>query len=224
MLADCSLFPVYENNWKQFFVSPELVTPVSVTYGNDDPYKRREHLTQFLKVPVTIPNYMGLCRVPGQTPWPLKDEIEINSFRLESLLVTAETEAGVIKFFVPMTKFPYGNFEPDQNQDGLFNLNIWSYAFSGLAAENEQGQKIGHELFASFKEAGFDPIFNYVLDAKYNRQTNTLELTNAAFPLRTVQQLSSGTFLDGSHPEIQRLIDTIGKVTVIGVNFEHRLK
>lgn len=194
-----ALVPVYpedeEADTRSLFVSEALATPREVNYADTDAYGRESHLTQFLKVPCTIPNLLGLSQAPGQRPWTTTDEIESNSITIRTLLATAKvgTATQATPFFIntgTMSNNTFGPTTTSQSSDDR-GLNMHIRMLPGFSVEDKDGNPIGETLFANYKAAGYEPLLNISVGGNYQRQTNELRLNSGTVEIAALRDLAN---------------------------------
>lgn len=193
-----ALVPVYPEDdaadTRRLFVSADLATPQEVNYADSDAYGREAHLTQYLKVPSTIPNLLGLSQAPGQRPWTSTDEIESNSITIRSLLATAKIDGGAAQpFFVntgTMSNNTFGPTTTSQSSDDR-GLNMHIRLLPGFSVVDKDGNPIGETLFASYKAAGFEPLLNISVGGNYQRQTNELRLNAGSVEVYALREIAN---------------------------------
>lgn len=221
------LFPVYAegSNTSVFFVDPATVPPAIVSHAKDDDYGRKGHETQFLKVPLDVPNYMGLCHEPGQKPWTPMDEIDGARMRVLSLLVHQVSEGGK-SFFIPTQSMTNTSFVQSPEGNHLYLLNLRMLHYGGFNVENFAHEKVGEELFANFKAAGFEPLFNISMAGSYDRQRNRLRLTDNSSKLSGLRNIETLEYIspDKATQEQLALMKSVKGVFVGGTRLHQVLK
>lgn len=196
-----SLYPVYseaaESETTDLFVDKAVVAPQPANYPEGDAFGRQGHLTQYLKVPVTIPNMIGLTQVPGQRPWTSTDEIESNSITVRSLLVQGQLDGEDVAFFVNTSSMSNNTFGPLSNgqtsDDRGVKLHIRQ--LPGFSVTDKDGNPIGETLFAEYKAAGYEPMLNIGLDGNFNRQSNELRLSSGSAEIFALRDLTNNVIV-----------------------------
>lgn len=202
-----ALNPVYPADdtadTRALFVDPALVAPTTANYADADAYGRQSHLTQYLKVPCTIPNLLGLCQAPGQRPWTTTDEIESNSICVRSLAITGKLSGTDVSFFVNSSAMSNNTFAPttigQSSDDRSLQLHIRD--LPGFSVLDKDGNAVGKTLFASFETAGYEPMLNVNMSGNFQRQTNELRLQSGTVEVHALRDIATGVTI------------TIGKAT-----------
>lgn len=196
-----ALHPVYPedagDDYRLLFAADTLVAPTTATYPEADAYGRSSHSTQYLKVPVTIPNLLALTQVPGQRPWTSTDEIESNSITAESLAVQGKLGATDVSFFVNTKSMSNNTFGPTttaQSSDDR-GINMHIRMLPGFAVLNKDGAPVGETLFAEYKTAGYEPLLNISFAGNYQRQTNELRLNAGTVEIHALKEIVSGNVI-----------------------------
>lgn len=199
-----TLHPVYseavDNHNDEVFVDSSIIAPQPANYPEGDAFGRQSHLTQYLRVPQTIPNFLGLTQVPGQRPWTSTDEIESNSITVRSILVQGRLggQAGAdVAFFVNTTAMSNNAFGPLSNgqssDDRGVKLHLRQYP--GFSVLDKDGNPIGETLFADFKAAGYEPLLNIGLDGNFQRQTNELRLSGGSAEITGLRDIANNVVI-----------------------------
>ena len=219
------LHPVYsedaDSETREFFAPASLVAPTAVTYMNGDAYGREGHLTQYLKVPTTIPNLLGLTQAPGQRPWTATDEIESNSITVNSIALAAKVGNADKNFFISTVSMSNNAFNPisanQSSDDRGLNLNLRHYP--GFSVQDKDGNSIGETLFAAFKTAGYEPLLNISVTGIYQRQRAELQLNAGTVTIDTMREISSGRLVSFGRSNVQEkaLIKTFATGSVVAL-------
>ncbi len=183
------LVPVYPEDSasaeRKFFVKSDVFTPVDHSYGKADALGRKTHKTSYLKVPNRIPNLLGLCEAPGQIPFDTTDEIEANSLRINSVLVSAVVGASgsAAKQFTldtsTMSQSSFGiSSMAHSSDDRQLNLRIAGLPASAL--RNKDGSEAD---FSALQPNGAVVYFALSVSGNYQRQNNTLDLATGVFDI-----------------------------------------
>lgn len=196
-----SLYPVYseavDSETADLFVPSSVIAPQTANYPEGDAFGRQAHLTQYLKVPLTVPNMIGLTQVPGQRPWTSTDEIESNSITVRSLLVQGKLDGTDVNFFVNTSTMSNNTFGPLSNgqtsDDRGVKLHIRELA--GFSVTDKDGNPVGETLFAEYKAAGYEPLLNIGLDGNFNRQSNELRLSSGSAEIFALKDLTNGVIV-----------------------------
>lgn len=195
------LWPVYpadaDDDTRSFFAPASLVAPQKATYPDGDAYGRTEHLTQFLAVPVTIPNLLALTQAPNQRPWTSTDEIESNSISAKTVGLQGTVGNNAISFFVDTRAMSNNTFGPTANgqssDDRMLNMHLRNH--SGFSVEDKDGNKVGEVLFKTFKDAGYEPMLNVSVSGNYQRQGNELRLNAGTAEVAALRDVISGRLI-----------------------------
>jgi hypothetical protein len=212
------LFPVYEEgvDTTEFFVSPTVVSPTAVCYSEADRYGRKDHLTQFLTLPLNVPNYMGLCQVPGQEPWTLMSEVDPTSMRVLKMLIQVDVGNESKNFFINTTTRFSASFVRGVIDDRLYTLFMQLLNFGGFSIEDASGAKIGETIFANFKAAGYEPLFKFSLNGSYDRQLCRLRMTGSPSEIDGLLNIKTGDVIY-THQATQEQLALMKSVTSIDV-------
>lgn len=222
------LFPVYEegSNTAVFFVSPAAVPPAIVSYGAEDRYARKGHYTQFLKVPLEVPNYLALCQEPGQIPFTHQDEIKASEIQALNLIVSLKVDGADQHFFINTTAFSNTTFIKGVADDGMSMLNMRVMNFGGFTAEDFKHEKVGEEIFANFKAAGYEPMLNINLSGVFDRQRGRLGVKGMPCSVRALRNIetSEAVFEINATQDQLALLKSVSEMQVVGVRFHHVLE
>lgn len=219
------LFPVYNEYHAKFFVSPQVVAPYEVCYGENDSYERKPHISQFLRVPLAVPNYLGLCQVPGQKHWGVMDEIQPGSLRVETLLISYKKEGETYDFFISTKNMANVGFTPSPHGRVLHVLNTAIVNYPGFEVTDAHGEKAGGVLFSDFKDVGYEPLFWFAVDGEFNRQLNSLEIQSRVCGIRGVRNIETNeiTHISDFSPDLLMLAKRINGVMITGVKMAQDL-
>lgn len=228
-------YPVYEENTDtaKFFVSPVLAAPLAVEYSKGDPFGRKGHHSQFLTVPVDIPNYFALCQVPGQRPWGVMDELDVSAMRVNALMVSFEVEGKIYHAHVATTAMPTSTFIKAPEGSSVL-LDMRMLKVSGLNTETWCGKNIGEEVFVGFKALGYDPLLSVSVVASFDRQRCSLItkclagkltalrniVTGNVIPVEELDDVFNGALLN----DLRGLVNSVGKATVTGIRIAQELR
>lgn len=196
-----ALWPVYPadsgDDTRVLFADPSLVAPTNATYPEGDAYGRSAHKTQFLTVPVTVPNLLGLTQVPGQRPWTSTDEIESNSISVRTMALGGKVGANAVNFFIDTRSMSNNTFGPTANgqssDDRMLNMHL--RILPGFSVEDKDGVKVGEDIFATFKAAGYEPMLNVSASGNYQRQGNELRLNAGTAEVFALREISSSRLI-----------------------------
>lgn len=220
-----ALWPVYPtdagDDTRLLFADAALVAPQNATYPEGDAYQRSAHKTQFLTVPVTVPNLLALTQVPGQRQWTSTDEIESNSISIRTLALGGKIGATAVNFFIDTRSMSNNTFGPTsmgQSSDDR-QLNMHIRHLPGFSVEDKDGVKVGETLFASFKTAGYEPLLTVSASGNYQRQGNELRLNAGTAEVTALKELSSKRIITlGKADEDQKaLIRSFSGGTVVAL-------
>lgn len=228
METDSYLFPVYEegSDTAQFFVSPAVVPPAIVSFGAGDRYGRKGHFTQYLAVPLDVPNYMGLCQEPGQISFTAWDEINPSSFRALSLIVSLKVNGEERHFSVNTESFANNGLVRGPEDNSTWNLNLQVRNLGGADVEGRAHEKVGWSIFEDILAAGYEPMLNIALAGSYDRQRNTLRLSSAPCGLRALRNIETSEAIfeiNATDPELV-LLKSVTEVKVVGVRMHQLLE
>ena len=196
-----ALHPVYPEDAaadeRLLFADAALVAPEPATYMDGDAYGRSTHLTQYLKVPNTIPNLLALCQVPGQRAWTTTDEIESNSICVRSIAITGKLAAADVSFFINTSAMSNNTFGPTTNGQSSDDraLQLYINQLPGFSVLDKDGATVGETLFADFKTAGYEPLLNVTLSGNFQRQTNELRLHSGTAEVRALREIATGNVI-----------------------------
>lgn len=224
-----ALWPVYPadagDDTRALFAAAALVAPTNATYPEGDAYGRSAHKTQFLTVPVTVPNLLGLTQVPGQRPWTSTDEIESNSISIRTMALGGKIGADSVNFFIDTRSMSNNTFGPTANgqssDDRMLNMHLRN--LPGFSVEDKDGNKVGETLFATFKTAGYEPMLNVSASGNYQRQGNELRLNAGTAEVHSLREISSGRLITvGKADDTQKALIrsfTLGTVVAMKPTF-----
>jgi hypothetical protein len=220
-----ALWPVYPadagDDTRSLFADAGLVAPTNATYSEGDAYGRSAHKTQFLTVPVTVPNLLGLTQVPGQRPWTSTDEIESNSISIRTMALGGKIGANAVTFFIDTKSMSNNTFGPTANgqssDDRMLNMHL--RILPGFSVEDKDGVKVGETIFASFKTAGYEPMLNVSASGNYQRQGNELRLNAGTAEVHALRDLTTGSLITiGKADDTQKaLIRSFSLGTVVAM-------
>ena len=224
-----ALWPVYPadsgDDTRALFADSSLVAPTNATYPEGDAYGRSTHKTQFLTVPVTVPNLLGLTQVPGQRPWTSTDEIESNSISVRTMGLGGKVGSTAVNFFIDTRSMSNNTFGPTANgqssDDRMLNMHLRD--LPGFSIEDKDGIKVGETIFASFKTAGYEPMLNVSASGNYQRQGNELRLNAGTAEVHSLREISSGRLItigkaDATQKALMRSF-TMGTVVAMKTTF-----
>jgi len=193
-----ALYPVFPDSPshedRALFAPTSLIAATDAVYPEHDGYGRENHKTQYLKVPVTIPNYLGLCQAPGQRAWTSTDEIESNSIQVQAIGITGKLGANDISFFVEtgaMSNNTFGVTSTAQSSDDR-SIQMHLRRYPGFSVVDKDGLEVGETLFADFKTAGFEPLFMISFSGNYQRQGYELRLNGGTAEIHGLKHIASG--------------------------------
>lgn len=228
METDNYLFPVYEenSNTSHFFVNPAVVPPAIVSFGAGDRYGRKGHFTQYLAVPLEVPNYLGLCTEPGQISFTAWDEISASSLQVLSLIVSLKVNGEERYFSVNTESFSTNGFVRAPLDESIVNLNLQVRNLGGFAVEDFKHEKVGEDIFSDLRAAGYEPMLNITLAGVYDRQRFTFRLRSAACGLRALRNIETSEAIfeiNATDPELA-LLKSVTEVQVVGVRMHQLLE
>lgn len=191
------VWPVYVDDdaseTHDLFVDEAKIAPEQKKYMAGDAYNRQPHLTQMLKVPSTIPYFIGLTQTPGQRPWDTTDELESNSISVRKLLVEGTVGATAVSFFIntaAMSNNTFGVGGQIQTSDDR-QLRLQIKQLPGFSVTDKDGKEIGEVLFKTFKDAGFQPLLSVTLTGNFQRQTGELVLQSGSATVFALQSIAN---------------------------------
>lgn len=191
------VWPVFQNDadaeTHDLFVDSAKIAPEQKKYMPGDAYNRQPHLTQMLKVPSTIPYFIGLTQTPGQRPWDATDELESNSISVRKLLVEGTVGATAVSFFIntaAMSNNTFGVGGQIQTSDDR-QLRLQIKQLPGFSVTDKDGKEIGETLFKTFKDAGFQPLLSVTLTGNFQRQTGELVLQSGSATVFALQSIAN---------------------------------
>lgn len=198
VLALHPIYPAVETDpTREFFVSEteKAVTPIS--YPQGDAYGRGDHLTQMLKVPVTVPNLLALCQAPNQRPWTSTDEIESNSITVKLVEIKAKVEGKDVVFFVETGAMSNNTFGPGSQRQSSDDrqLNLHVRELPGFSIVDKNGAPVGETIFAGFKAVGFEPLLTFSLTGNFQRQGNELRLSGGQVTVGALKEIATGNVI-----------------------------
>lgn len=224
-----ALWPVYPtddgDDTRSLFAPASLVAPQNATYPEGDAYQRTAHKTQFLTVPVTVPNLLALTEVPGQRAWTATDEIESNSISVRTMVVGGKIGSTDANFFVNCSSMSNNTFGPtsmgQSSDDRQLNMHLRNHP--GFSVEDKDGNKVGDTLFATFKAAGYEPMLNISAGGNYQRQGNELRLTSGTAEIHSLREIVGGRLITyGKADDAQKALIrsfTLGTVKAMKTTF-----
>lgn len=228
METDNYLFPVYEEgkDTAEFFVNPAVVTPAIVSFGAGDRYGRKGHFTQYLAVPLEVPNYVALCQEPGQIPWDHLTEIDPFSLQVLGLIVSLKVNGVERYFLVDTLTFSNASFVRAPEGQVMWNLNMRVMNIGGFAVEDFKREKVGETIFADFLTAGYEPMINIALAGSFDRQRNALRLVSIPCGLRALRNVETNeaVFEVNATEDQLALLKSVAEVQVIGVRMHQLLE
>lgn len=191
------VWPVYDEDpdaeTHDLFVDKAKIAPEQKKYMAGDAYNRQPHLTQMLKVPSTIPYFIGLTQTPGQRPWDATDELESNSISVRKLLVEGTIGTAAATFFIntsAMSNNTFGVGGQIQTSDDR-QLRLQIKQLPGFSVTDKDGKEIGETLFKTFKDAGFQPLLSVTLTGNFQRQTGELVLQSGSATVFALQSIAN---------------------------------
>lgn len=219
-----SIYPVFpesaSDDDRELFVDPATIAAWPATYMEADAYGRENHLTNYLKVPSVIPNYLGLCQAPGQRAWTATDEIESNSITVESLQITATIDGVEKVFFIDTRAMSNNTFNPTTNGQSSDDrqLGLLLNQHNGFSVLDKDGNAVGETLFADIKAAGYLPLIDVSMNGNFQRQKNTMRLNGGQVSISALKHVASGAVIDrGRADDTQKaLFKLLTKGTVSG--------
>lgn len=229
METDNYLFPVYQegSDTAQFFVSPAVVPPGIVSFGTGDRYGRKGHFTQYLAVPLEVPNYVALCQEPGQIPWDHLTEINPSSLQVLSLIVSLKVNGVERYFFVNTERHANTGFVKAPEGQVMWNLNMRLRNLGGADVQDSRTQKkVGWDIFTEILTAGYEPMLNIALAGSFDRQRNALRLTSVPCGLRALRNVetSEAVFEVNATEDQLALLKSVTEVQVVGVRMHQLLE
>lgn len=229
METDNYLFPVYQegSDTAQFFVSPAVVPPAIVSFGTGDRYGRKGHFTQYLAVPLEVPNYVALCQEPGQIPWDHLTEINPSSLQVLSLIVSLKVNGVERRFFVNTERHANTGFSKALEGQVMWNLNMRLRNLGGADVQDPRTQeKVGWDIFTEILTAGYEPMINIALAGSFDRQRNALRLNSVPCGLRALRNVetSEAVFEVNATEDQLALLKSVTEVQVVGVRMHQLLE
>ena len=201
-----ALHPVYptdpQDDTRELFAdATKYAAAVAVTYPQGDAYGRDGHQTADLKVPVMVPNLLGLCQAPGQRQWTTTDEIESNSIVLRRLGVSAKIGAVGAQtdatFFILTGSMSNNTFAPtstgQSSDDRALNAHIRD--LPGFSVVDKDGNPVGETLFAAHKALGYEPMLTATVGGNFQRQTNELRLNPGTVVITALKEIATGNIV-----------------------------
>lgn len=220
-----SLYPVYpadeDDDTRTLFLDESVKPALPVSYMPGDAYGRQAHNTQYLRVPVTIPNLLALTQAPGQRPWTATDEIESNSISAAALAMSARLGGTESAFFIDTRAMSNNTFGPtsmgQSSDDRQLNMHLRNHP--GFSVVDKDGLPYGEELFKSFKTAGYEPMLNVSVAGNYQRQGNELRLNGGTVEIHALRELSTGRLVSMASASVEQkaLIRSMTIGQVIGM-------
>lgn len=220
-----SLYPVFPADVNDYtralFMDPAIKPALPVSYMPGDAYGRQAHNTQYLAVPVTIPNLLALTQAPGQRPWTATDEIESNSISAAALAMSAKIGNTAQAFFIDTRAMSNNTFGPtsmgQSSDDRQLNMHLRNHP--GFAVVDKDGLPVGETLFAAFKTAGYEPMLNISVTGNYQRQGNELRLNGGTVDIHALRELTTGRMITIGTASVEQvnLIRSLTVGTVIGM-------
>lgn len=200
-----ALYPVYptdaNDDNRELFAEASFTPVKDATYPQGDAYGRQGHKTQQLKVPVVVPNLLGLCQAPGQRAWTSTDEIESNSITVRQVGVTAKIGAAGsttdASFFIntgSMSNNTFGPLSTGQSSDDR-GLNAHIRDLPAFSVVDKDGNPVGETLFADWKAAGYEPMLTLTLSGNFQRQTNELRLNPGSVTITALRDIPTGNVI-----------------------------
>lgn len=229
METDNYLFPVYEegSNTALFFVNPAVVSPAIVSFGAGDRYGRKGHFTQYLTVPLEVPNYLALCQEPGQRAFGVLDEIRPSSLQVLALIVSLKVNGEERYFFVNTETFTNTGFVRAPIDSSFVNLNMQIRNLGGFSVKDPRThEKTGEDIFADFLTAGYEPMLNVTLVGSFDRQRNALRLNSVSGTIRALRNIeTSEAVFEVNAIEAQlALIKSVTEIRVVGARIHQLLE
>lgn len=218
-----ALYPVYpsdaSSDLRLLFAPESLVAPSDANYPEHDAYGRDNHKTQFLKVPSTIPNFLGLCQAPGQRPWTTTDEIESNGIQAKTLAISGKLGAADVSFFIPTASMSNNTFGPTTTGQSSDDRGLVMHLrnLPGFSVQDKDGLQVGETLFADFKTAGYEPLLNVSFSGNFQRQGNELRLNAGTAEVHALRSIATGELvtLGKATAEQKTLIRTLTNAMVV---------
>ena len=222
VLAIHPVFPESDtDDVRELFVDPATMAPWTATYMDADSFGRENHLTNYLKVPSVIPNFLGLCQAPGQRAWTATDEIESNGLTGEALQITAMYKGVKTVFFIPTKVMSNNTFNPTTNGQSSDDrqLGMQLIHHDGTAIQDKDGAVVGATLFADILAAGYEPLLDVSMQGSFQRQKNTMRLNGGQVMISALRHVATGNIIErGRADDAQRaLFKTFTDGSVSGI-------
>lgn len=173
-----AVWPVYSqdttNPFRKYFVAEAVHPAWDQSYDAGDSYKRKTHKTNYLKVPATIHNFLGLMQTPTQELFDMTDMIESNSIKMQSLLVEVETDKGK-KVLKLNTGTMSNNFVAPTTTGQDSNDRSMSFVIRELSVKaltNIDDSET--DLFDTLLANDAKPVFDLAVTLNFNRSDNRL--------------------------------------------------
>ena len=195
-------YPVWpeedDSDLRELFVDEAVMAPFDATYPENDAYGRQNHLTNYLRVPSNIPNFLGLCEAPGQRAWTSTDELESNSISADAIIISGTLESTAVNFFINTKSMSNNTFTVTSNGQGSDDrqMGMFLRRFEGFQVLDKTGARVGETLFAAFKTAGFEPLLDATLNGNFNRQTNTMRLSSGSAAVSALREIATGNIIE----------------------------
>lgn len=177
------------------FVATSDWTAWEVTYDQSDVLHRTKHKTNFLALPASIPNLLGLSQTPGQIAFDQSDEIEANSIKVENLLVRFTIGSGSTKTVVRLNTATFSNVNVGpSSQVQTSDERGLSFVARNVRAEQFMEKTGGltgttpTTALDSLKAGGAVPYFDLSLNVTFNRQTNSLTMNPGRVTLSQIEK------------------------------------
>lgn len=215
------LVPVYPSDAKspnlKYFVPAADFTPVDYNYSAADALGRKTHKTSYLKVPNRIPNFLGLCEAPGALPFDETDELESNSLRVRSILLTASIGGTAKEYLLntdAMSQMTFGLSSMGQSSDDR-QLSARIQGLPSSALTNVDGTPAD---FSAITPAGGTVYFSLSVSGNYQRQGNSLDLQGGTFDIDYMIDADGNKVLgDTDNTTIQALYAGFTAASIDGV-------
>lgn len=208
---------------RSLFVDEADFAPWVVPYSNADAMQRKEHMTNFLKVGVNVPNLLGLSEVPGQRPFDSSsDEIESNSIRVKRVLVRLKIGDEVIRTTVNATAFTNNNFGPSSNvhssDDRQLNMRVNTFPATAFERWDDAKQTfVPDERVASLNTADYEVMFRFSATGTFWRQGYSIETQAGALQISYITNAEGARFSQTSDNAATKAIyASVKEAQVIG--------
>lgn len=225
------MYPVYPTDSadpnRKYFMAESVAVATEATYDSADPLNRQAHKTQYLKVPVSVPNLVGLSEAPGQNPFETSDEVESNSIQMTNVALTANVGASgsatAVVLRMPTVNMSQAHFGiaamGASSDDRQMDFQVQGLPASALF-------NIGNDTVTTALDAlkanGAQPFFSLSITGTYQRQTNTLKIQGGSFELEYIKDAAGNKHLPTtSSATIKALFGLFNDGEIAGVELRY---